>query len=74
MNRGSIFIRFVFQNESFCIIQLDRDLIEAVGNAYPYCDRGRNPKPEKVKELLETGAQPDFVMPWLPTNKRRRLY
>ena len=52
--------------------QLDRDLVEAVGNAYPYCGGGRNPKPEKVKELLEEGAQPDFVIPWLPTNKRRR--
>ena len=58
----------------FCIIKLDRDLVEAVGNAYPYCDDGRNPQPEKVEKLLEAGAQPDFVMPWLPTNKRRRLH
>ena len=54
--------------------QLDRDLVEAVGNAYPYCGGGRNPKPEKVEKLLEDGAQPDFVMPWLPQNKRRRLH
>ena len=46
--------------------------MEAVGNAYPYCANGRKPDPTKVKDLLEKGAQPDFVMPWLQTNKRRR--
>ena len=45
--------------------------MEAVGNAYPYTG-GRKPNPKKVKDLLEKGAQPDFVMPWLPSNKRRR--
>ena len=46
--------------------------MEAVGNAYPFCGNGRKPDPTKVKGLLEAGAQPDFVMPWLQTNKRRR--
>jgi len=45
--------------------------MEAVGNAYPY-HIGRKPDPTKVRELLDKGAQPDFVMPWLPSNKRRR--
>ena len=55
-----------------CLIKLDRALVEAVGNAYPYGDKGRNPDPKEVDKLLKEGAQPDFVMPWLPTNKRRR--
>ena len=46
--------------------------MEAVGNAYPYCENGRKPDLNKIKDLLEKGAQPDFVMPWLPSNKRRR--
>ena len=46
--------------------------MEAVGNAYPYDRNGRKPNPLEVRKLLEEGAQPDFVMPWLPTNKRRR--
>ena len=67
-------IRFLWFDFIFnsCIIQLDRDLVEAVGNAHPYCENGRNPDPDKVEKLLKAGAQPDFVMPWLPTNKRRR--
>ena len=46
--------------------------MEAVGNAYKFGGVGRNPDPEKVQKLLDEGAQPDFVMPWLPDNKRRR--
>ena len=71
---GKYLNRFIFEIEkdSQYLIQRDRALVEAVGNAYPYGDKGRNPDPEKVKALLEDGAQPDFVMPWLPTNKRRR--
>ena len=46
--------------------------MEAVGNAHPYAKKPRNPDPKRVKELLAAGAQPDFVMPWLPDNKRRR--
>ena len=46
--------------------------MEAVGNAYPYCKNGRRPDPAKVQKLLDEGAQPDFVMPWLPSNKWRR--
>ena len=52
--------------------QLNRDLVEAVGNAYKFGGVGRKPNPKKVQELLDAGAQPDFVMPWLPDNKRRR--
>ena len=52
--------------------QLDRKLMEAVGNAHPYNRKQRNPDPKLVDELLKAGAQPDFVMPWLPSNKRRR--
>ena len=57
-----------------CLIdfQLNRALVEAVGNAHKFGGVGRNPKPDEVKRLLEAGAQPDFVMPWLPDNKRRR--
>ena len=56
-------------------------MVEAVGNAYKFGGKGRNPNPKKVEELLAKGvdpdfpdlhAQPDFVMPWLPDNKRRR--
>ena len=63
--------------------QLNRDLVEAVGNAYKFGGVKRHPKPEEVKRLLAPGAdpnfpelhaQPDFVMPWLPDNKRRRYY
>ena len=46
--------------------------MEAVGNAHPYQKKQRNPDPELVENLLKNGAQPDFVMPWLPSNKRRR--
>ena len=46
--------------------------MEAVGNAHPYNSKQRNPNPERVDQLLKEGAQPDFVMPWLPSNKRRR--
>ena len=46
--------------------------MEAVGNAYKFGRVGRKPNPKKVQELLDQGAQPDFVMPWLPDNKRRR--
>ena len=52
--------------------QRDRELMEAVGNAHPYAKTPRNPNPERVRKLLADGAQPDFVMPWLPDNKRRR--
>ena len=63
------------------LFQLNRDLVEAVGNAYKFGGKGRNPNPEEVQRLLTKGAdpdfpdlhaQPDFVMPWLPDNKRRR--
>merc|ERR1712180_558538 len=55
-------------------MKLDRELVEAVDNAYKFGDVGRDPDPERVRKLLnEKGAQPDFVMPWLPDNKRRRL-
>ena len=56
-------------------------MVEAVGNAYKFGGVGRNPKPAEVFRLLKKGAnpnfpnlhaQPDFVMPWLPDNKRRR--
>ena len=47
-------------------------MVEAVGNAHKFGGKGRNPDPKEVKKLLEKGAQPDFVMPWLPDNKRRR--
>ena len=32
----------------------------------------REPNPSKVKELLEQGAQPDFVVPRLERNTRQR--
>ena len=56
-------------------------MVEAVGNAYKYGSVGRNPNPREVERLLTKGAdpnfpdlhaQPDFVIPWLPYNKRRR--
>ena len=62
-------VKFVQIEISF---QLNRDLVEAVGNANKYGGVGRNPDPEKVRKLLDEGAQPDFVMPWLPDNKRQR--
>ena len=58
--------------QNVIFFQLNRDLVEAVGNAYKFGGVGRNPNPKKVQELLDAGAQPDFVMPWLPDNKRRR--
>ena len=63
------------------LLKLNRDLVEAVGNAYKFGDVGRNSNPKEVERLLAKGAnpnfpdlhaQPDFVMPWLPDNKRRR--
>jgi len=33
---------------------------------------GPGPKNKEFYQLLKEGAQPDFVMPWLPDNKRRR--
>ena len=62
-------------------IKLNRELVEAVGNAYKFGGVKRNPNTKRVEELLKKGAdpefpdlhaQPDFVMPWLPDNKRRR--
>ena len=56
-------------------IELDRKLVEAVGCPSPFGTgdaRKRKPDPELVKELLEQGAQPDFVVPRLPYNKRQR--
>ena len=52
--------------------KLNRDLVEAVGNSYQFGGIERNPDPEKVQKLLDEGAQPDFVMPCLSDNKRRR--
>ena len=53
-------------------LKLNRRLVEAVGNPYKFGNFGRNADPKMVELLLEQGAQPDFVMPWLPNNKRRR--
>ena len=53
-------------------LKLNRRLVEAVGNPYEFGNVGRNADPKMVELLLEQGAQPDFVMPWLPNNKRRR--
>ena len=67
------------QNAIF--FQLNRDLVEAVGNANKLGGVKRHPKPEEVKRLLAPGAdpnfpelhaQPDFVIPVLHDNKRRR--
>ena len=56
-------------------IELDRKLVEAVGCPSPFGSedkRKRMPNPDRVRELLEQGAQPDFVVPRLPYNKRQR--
>ena len=59
-------------------IELDRKLVEAVGCPSPFGvgdhteKRKRMPNPDRVRELLEQGAQPDFVVPRLPYNKRQR--
>ena len=56
-------------------IELDRKLVEAVGCPSPFGtgdQRKRKPNPDRVRELLEQGAQPDFVVPRLPHNKRQR--
>ena len=59
-------------------IQLNRDLVEAVGNAYMFGGVRRNPNPQEVERLLRRGAdpnfpdlhaQPDFVIPWKSDNK-----
>ena len=56
-------------------------MVIAVGNPYKFGNVERNPNPKEVERLLTKGAdpdfpdlhaQPDFVMPWLPDNKRRR--
>ena len=45
--------------------------MEAVGFAYPSCENGRYPDPQRVQELLDAGAQPDFIMPWWSANKQQ---
>ena len=63
-----------------CNFKLNRDLVMAVGNPFKFGNVERNPNPKEVERLLTKGAdpnfpdlhaQPDFVMPWTLTKRRR---